>query len=229
MLRSVPKRGGDLQWINARTLTSMACHEPEGAVMRRSIGIRIAALVLLLLGCSSEPKGQHGSKTYGESSSGGDAVPNSAVHASGSNSASGHFGPPGGSLDLASGVKIEIPAGAVDGAMDFVLKEAPMTTAFFNQEHERPVGPTFVFSPGVDAPDGQAIRVSIPLASYPKGWGDVAIGVEIPVGAVVGGDESEHTKWEYEDAKLVGGRAVAELPGLNGYRMQFVLSNLEAQ
>src|SRR5262249_10273991 len=146
-----------------------------------SIGIGIAALVLLLLGCDSGPKGHHGAaSSSGESSSGGDSVPNSAVHASGSNTASGHFGPPGGTLDLASGVRIEIPAGSVEGAMDFVLKEAPMTTAFFNQEHERPVGPTFVFSPGVDAPEGQNIKVSIPLASYPKGWGDVAIGVEIP-------------------------------------------------
>ena len=110
-----------------------------------------------------------------------------------------------------------------------MLNEAPMTTAFFNEEHERPIGPTFVLSPGVDAPDGNAIRVSIPLASYPKGWGDVAIGVEAPSGAVVGGEDSEHTKWDYENAKLVGGRAVAEMPALNGYRLQFVLTNLEAQ
>ena len=41
---------------------------------------------------------------------------------------------------------------------DFVLKEAPMTTAFFNEEHERPVGPTFIFSPGVNAPEGGAIK-----------------------------------------------------------------------
>jgi hypothetical protein len=151
------------------------------------------------------------------------------VHATGSNSVSAKVGPPGGSLEIASGAKVEIPPGAVEGAQDFVLKEAARTSVFFNEEHERPVGPTFIFSPGVDAPEGRTIRVSIPLAGYPKGWGDVAIGVEMPAGAMVGADEAEHTKWQYENAKLQGGRAVAELPATNGYRMQFVLTNLEAQ
>jgi hypothetical protein len=71
--------------------------------------------------------------------------------------------------------------------------------------------------------------VSIPLSAYPQGWGNAAIGFEYPVGEVVGGEDAEHTRWQYADAKLVGGRLVAALPGLNGYRLQFVLSNLQAQ
>jgi hypothetical protein len=197
--------------------------------MSQSIRIGIAVALLALLGCDNGPKGRAPASAASDSTSGDEAVPRSAVHKSGSKSVSARVGPPGGTLELASGAKVEIPPGAVEGAQDFVLNEAPMTTAFFNEEHERPIGPTFVLSPGVDAPDGNAIRVSIPLASYPKGWGDVAIGVESPSGAVVGGEDSEHTKWDYENAKLVGGRAVAELPALNGYRLQFVLSNLEAQ
>lgn len=196
--------------------------------MKPSVQIGIAAM-LILLGCTGGKSSGPAGASAPQGSSGGEGVPTSAVHATGSKSVTAHVGPPGGSLELASGARIEIPPGAVQGAQDFVLNEAPMTTAFFNEEHERPVGPTFVISPGVDAPEGQTIKVSIPLAGYPKGWGDVAIGVETPAGAMVGGEDAEHTKWEYENAKLVGGRAVAELPGLNGYRLQFVLSNLEAQ
>jgi len=200
--------------------------------MRQSIGLVIVAVVVSLLGCSKGGgSSSPGASASNQSSSQGgeQGVPNAAVHKTGSGSVSALFGPPGGSLELASGAKVEIPAGAIDGAQDFVLREAQMTTAFFNEEHERPVGPTFIFSPGVNAPDGGSIRVSIPLASYPQGWGDIALGYEYPVGEVVGAEDSEHTRWQYEDAKLSGGRAVAELPGINGYRLQFVLSNLEAK
>jgi hypothetical protein len=197
--------------------------------MSQSIRIGIAVAVLALLGCDNGPSGKKPASAASDSTSGDEVVPTGAVHKSGSKTVSARLGPPGGTLELASGAKVEIPAGSVEGIQEFVLNEAPMTTAFFNEEHERPIGPTFVISPGVDAPDGSAIRVSIPLASYPKGWGDVAIGVESPSGAVVGGEDSEHTKWDYENAKLIGGRAVAELPALNGYRLQFVLTNLEAQ
>jgi len=198
--------------------------------MKATIQTGIIAISLSLLGCGDTQASSRSSATPGSSGdSGGEAVPNSAVHATGSNSVSARVGPPGGVLELSSGVKVEIPPGAVDGAMDFVLKEAPKTTAFFNEEHERPVGPIFILSPGVDAPEGRTVQVSIPLAGYPKGWGEVAIGVETPAGDMVGGENAEHTRWEYENAKLAGGRAVAALSSLNGYRLQFVLSNLEAQ
>ena len=198
--------------------------------MRHSSQIAIAAALLGLLGCEKSGNQSPAAASGDEATSGGEqGVPNSAVHAMGAGTVTARVGPPGGTLELSSGVKVEIPPGAVEGAESFVLKEAPLTTAFFNEEHERPVGPTFIFAPGLDAPEGRSVRVSIPLASYPQGWGDVAIGFEYPQGAMVGGEDAEHTRWQYENAKLTGGRAVAELPGLNGYRLQFVLTNLEAQ
>jgi hypothetical protein len=45
----------------------------------------------------------------------------------------------------------------------------------------------------------------------------------------VGAEDSQHTRWQYENARLTGGRAVADLPAINGYRLQFVLTNLESQ
>jgi len=232
MLRAIPVSVmGTRAPINVRARTFIAGGvRKEEAVMRQSIGLGVVAVVVTLLGCNSGGKSPGASSSNHGSSEGGEqGVPNAAVHKTGSGSVSALLGPPGGSLELSSGAKVEVPAGALDGAQDFVLKEAPMTTAFFNEEHERPVGPTFIFSPGVNAPEGGAIKVSIPLASYPQGWGDVALGYEYPVGEVVGAEDSEHTRWQYEDAKLTGGRAVAELPGVNGYRLQFVLSNLEAK
>lgn len=199
--------------------------------MRLSIWIGIATALFGLLGCgngggTSEPAEAPGEE---ESSGGEVAAPNTAVRASGSGSVTALIGPPGGTLELASGVKVEIPPGAVEGGQEFVLKEAPKTTAFVNQEAEHAVGPTFIFAPAISAPEGRTIRVSIPLASIPEGWGEPSIGFEYSAGNMVGGEDAEHTRWQYEDANLTGGRAVAELPGLNGYRLQFVLTNLSAQ
>jgi hypothetical protein len=205
----------------------------EHVVSKHKILIGVAAVLLGLLGCKSSGGSPGASTTNenGESSGGGDhaAMPTGAVHKSGGNTVSATFGPAGGTLDIASGARVDIPAGTFQEATDVVLSTTQGTTAFLNEEREKPVGPTFQVSPGFNAPDGSKIRVSIPLASYPEGWGDVSLGYEYPEGAVVGGEDSEHTKWQYEDAKLTGGRAVAELDAVAGYRFQFVLSNLEAQ
>jgi hypothetical protein len=203
----------------------------EHVVSKHRILIGVAAVLLGLLGCKSS--GSPGASTTNESgaSSGGDqpTTPTGAVHKSGGDKAQGTFGPAGGSLDISSGARVDIPPGTFQEATDVVLSTTQGTTAFFNEEREKPIGPTFQVSPGFNAPEGASIRVSIPLASYPEGWGDVALGYEYPEGAVVGGEDSEHTKWQYENAKLTGGRAVAELDAVAGYRFQFVLTNLEAQ
>jgi hypothetical protein len=193
----------------------------------------LIAIVALLLGsagtaCSKNPSP---GATAAEASSGGDApaVASAPVHKTGSGSVSATVGPAGGSLELSGGPRVELPPGAVQENQDFVLKEAAKTTAFFNSEHERPVGPTFIFSPDVEAPEGGSIKVSIPVSNVPEGWGKPSIAYEYFAGEMVGAEDAEHTKWQYEDAQLSGGRAVAELPALNGYRLQFVLTNLEAQ
>lgn len=208
-------------------------HSPAPALVSRSrTGVCFAAtlgMAVALLGCGGGGSPGASAASQDSSAGGEQTVPNAPVHKTGGKSVTAVIGPPGGSLELSSGAKIEIPAGAIEDKQTFVLEEAPGTTAFFNSEHERPVGPIFVISPGVNAPDGSTVQVSIPLASYPQGWGDVSLAYEYPVGEVVGGEDSEHTRWQYTDAKLSGGRAVAEVPGLNGYRLQFVLSNLEAQ
>jgi hypothetical protein len=188
---------------------------------------------LLVLGCAGASSNAPGTaKTSADSDSKseeGYAVPNSMVNERGSGSVSARIGPPGGSLELTDGPRVEIPPGAVEGSEEFVLKTAPLTTAFLNQESEKPLGPTFVFSPGVEAPSGRTITISFPLSSYPDGWGDVALAYEYPTGDRAYAEDSQHTKWQYEAGKLQGGRAVVQLPAVNGMRLQFTLTNLEAQ
>jgi hypothetical protein len=157
------------------------------------------------------------------------AAPNTAVHKSGSGTVAAVLGSPGGTLELNGGPRVEIPPGAVEGAEEFVLKVAQKTTAFGNKESEKAVGPTFSVAPGADAPDGRMVVFSLPMASFPDGWGDPALAYELDQGEVVGGEDSTRTRWQYEPARLSGGRIVAELPGVPGLRLQFVLSNLEAQ
>jgi hypothetical protein len=156
-------------------------------------------------------------------------APNSVVRQTGSGSVSARLGPPGGTLELNEGPRVEVPPGALEGGEEFVLKLATKTTAFGNKENEKAVGPTFSFAPGVDAPEGRSITVSLPLGSMPDGWGDPAIAYEVDLGAIGHGEDSTRTKWQYDTAKLSGGRLVAELPSVTGLRMQFVLSNLAAQ
>lgn len=194
-----------------------------------------AAVLLGLAACkpaagADEPGASSGSGDEGEASeSGGRGTPNSAVHKSGGKSVTALIGPPGGTLEIASGAKVEIPPGTIEEGEEITIADASGSTAFLNSEHLRPVGPVFVIAPAMEATDGRMIRVSIPLASYPPGWGDVQMGYEYPTGEMVGGEDATHTKWQTEPAKLSGGRAVAEVPALPGFRLQFVLSNLESQ
>jgi hypothetical protein len=155
--------------------------------------------------------------------------PRNPVSKRGSGSVSATVGAGGGSLELDEGPRVEVPAGAVSGGQEFRLNVAQKTTAFFNKEDQRPLGPTFSFAPDLQAPDGATIEVSFPLSSLPDGWGEPSIAYEVSQGAIVGSEDSTRTKWQYERARLEAGRVVAQLPSVNGLRMQFVLTNLEAQ
>jgi hypothetical protein len=196
--------------------------------MRTNTGLIVAALLLSFSGCNKGKPSPAASAE--ERTSGGEpAAVTGPVHKTGSGSVSATLGSGGGTLELTGGPRVVIPPGAVQGTQEFQLKEAAKTTAFFNSEHERPVGPTFIFSPEVEAPEGSSITVTYSVANVPEGWGKPSIAYEYAAGEKVGAEDSEHTKWQYEDAELSGGKVEAKLPALNGYRLQFVMTNLEAQ
>ena len=196
--------------------------------------VTLAALLLACVGCKKAGAGEPGASgaEEQESSSGGDdelATPNGVVHESGGKSASAVIGPPGGTLEIASGAKVEIPPGTFEKGEEVTIADAPSSTAYLNSEHLRPIGPVFTIAPSMEATNGRMIRVSIPLGAYPQGWGDVQLGYEYMTGEMVGAEDAVHTQWQTEGGTLSGGRAVAEVPALPGYRLQFVLSNLESQ
>jgi len=189
---------------------------------------RLWFVVAMLMGCGGSAGTAPAANTANEAKPGG-VVASRPVSKRGSGSVSATVGAGGGSLELDEGPRVEVPAGTVADTTDFVLKVAAKTTAFSNKESERPLGPTFSFSPPADAPSGGAIEVSFPLGSLPEGWGDPSIAYEVSAGAIVGAEDSTRTRWQYERAALSGGRVVAQLPAVTGLRMQFVLSNLESQ
>jgi hypothetical protein len=190
---------------------------------------RWLVLSIAALGCGGSQAAAPAASTANEvkeRSEAPSAGPINPVSKHGSGTVSATLGKGGGSLELDEGPRVVVPAGEVDSATDFVLKLAPKTTAFFNKESERPLGPTFSFAPPVDAD----IEVSFPLSSLPAGWGDPSIAYEVAEGAEISyGEDSTRTKWQYERAKMNGGRIVAKLGQATGLRMQFVLTNLEAQ
>lgn len=150
------------------------------------------------------------------------------VNRKGSGSVTAEIGSGGGSIELTEGPRVVIPSGALSESAEFVLQTTKATTAFLNEESERPIGETFVLSPGLGSANGP-IEVSMPLPSMPEGFGEPALSYEYGVGNRVGAEDSQHTRWQYENATYVGGRLVAKVSELSGMRLQFVLTNLEAQ
>lgn len=191
----------------------------------------LPALSIIAVGCGGGSQAAAPSATTAnEVRESSDEGPRNPVNKHGSGRVAALLGPGGGSLELSEGPRVQIPSGALEGGQEFVLKIAPKTTAFANKESERALGPTFSFAPGTNAPDGSHIEVSFPLGALPKGWGEPSIAYEVEEGTAISyGEDSTRTKWEYERANINGGRVVAQLPGLAGLRMQFVLTNLEAQ
>lgn len=189
-------------------------------------------LSIVVFGCGGSQAAAPGASTANEATEKPAARasgPINAVSKSGSGSVTATLGPGGGSLELTEGPKVVVPAGAIQGGQDFVLKLAPMTTAFSNKESEKALGPTFSFSPPLDASAAGGIEISFPLGSMPDGWGEPSIAYEAEQGAEIMGEDSTRTKWHYERAKYTGGRVVATLPEVTGLRMNFTLTNLEAQ
>lgn len=155
-------------------------------------------------------------------------APGRPVNARGNRELVTVIGPAGGSMELSSGPRVEIPAGALEDGVEFVLKEAPLTTVFANDEAEKAAGPTFLLSPGVGS-DGAPIRVSIPMAKLPDGFGEPTLQYEYEKGARVGAEDAVHTQWDMMPAQMAGGRMVAETDALPGLRLQFTVTDQNVQ
>ncbi len=179
---------------------------------------------LSLVGCGGEPEPAH---AYAESEeSSGDEAPSGPVRKRGGDSVEATMGPGGGTLELANGARLEIPSGCFSEATLIVMRNAPATTAFLNQEDLAAVGPLVAVSPEIYGGSGDIV-FSIPLNALPEGYTDqhLQIANEQPEG-----DQREYaensttTRWHYDRAAHENGRAIARFPSLPGMRLQFVVS-----
>lgn len=136
------------------------------------------------------------------------------------------MGPGGGTLELANGARLEVPEGCFSEPTLLVLRNAPATTAFLNQEDLAAVGPLVLVSPEIYGGSGEIV-FSIPLTALPEGYTDqhLQIANEQPEG-----DQREYaensttTRWHYDRAQHQNGRATARFASLPGMRLQFVVS-----
>jgi hypothetical protein len=154
--------------------------------------------------------------------------PVTVVNARGEHEASGRFGSPGGSLELASGFRVEIPAGALREEVELHLIDGAEARVFHPEDGEAAVGPIADLVPFVEAVEGRTFRVSAPMAAPPAGFDDaeVTLGMEEEVrGREM--MESTRTRWQYHHASVVDGRYLAEVAYFGGHRLQFGLSRAE--
>jgi hypothetical protein len=156
-------------------------------------------------------------------------APTMAVNQSGGESVQAWFGPPGGKLELSNGWRVEIPPGTVVEATEVVLKNAPPTTVFKDEDVQgrRPVGPIVLVTPDLYAPEGRWFTLSIPFAAIPEGYTaeNLLLAYEEPADEQRAfAEDTTVTRWNYENTEVRDGRAWAQMAVLPGMRLQFVLS-----
>ncbi|MBN1655811.1 MAG: hypothetical protein JXA30_18745 [Deltaproteobacteria bacterium] len=181
---------------------------------------------IMLLGCGGGAGESSGLDTTAQ---GADIAPTGPVMKSGGTSVTALMGPAGGRLDLANGARVEIPAGAIQDAKEIVFKDAPRTTVFKDEDVQgnRPVGPIILVTPELYAPEGSYFVISIPFSSLPEGYDEssLLLAYETPSSQQRNyAEDTTVTIWNYEQAAISGGRAVAKLGSLPGMRFQFILS-----
>lgn len=153
------------------------------------------------------------------------AGPTVAVHLRGDEVAVGRMGRPGGTLELSSGARVEVPAGVLGEALEVELRRGANTTAFNNHEDTRAIGPTLQIAPPMEAHTGTKIVVSIPLIPLPDGFGPEHVRASIEDEADEQRDLSSatRTRWVEVPAEIRDGRIRAELEYLPGNRFQFIV------
>lgn len=149
------------------------------------------------------------------------------VHRRGGEKLIVEIGRGGGSLELDNGARLEIPAGALQEAVEVTFAVGARTTAFSNKEFERPVGPVLEIAPELVL--AAPIKVSVPALRLPDGFSeqDLALGVEILGDQRAIEMQGVQTRWDYQNASANAGRAEAQLTQVPGFRVQFLVSKSE--
>jgi len=179
---------------------------------------------LAACGGSSSSEASTGSYAAEGSSGGSSGEVRNEVHKRGSKKLIAEIGPPGGTLELDNGARLTIPSGALNETVEFTFSEGAYTTAFSNHEYERAIGPTLEIAPGATL--ATPLQVSVPITTLPEGFGEqhLTLGLEVPRQAQRLESQNVQTRWDYMPAESKGGRAVASLSEIPGFRVQFLVS-----
>lgn len=150
--------------------------------------------------------------------------PPSPVNARGEDEVVATVGPAGGSLELGTGWRIEIPEGALEAPVEVRFARGADAHVFDHEEGEMEVGSVAELSPMVVPREGRLLRVSAPTARTPAGFdgADVVLGMEEETRGRAFA-ETTATRWQYHRGSVEGGRYVAEVAFLGGHRLQFGL------
>ena len=189
--------------------------------------------VIAALGCggSDEPEPLFTEENVGGGGGSQPAGGGAAVHERGDDSVTATVGPAGGTLELSNGAKLEIPQGALGDQVDVIFGVGSRTQAFANREYERTIGPTLIIQPSMVMQPGKRATLSAPLSSIPQPFTeeDVALATEEVDEYDPQSDvrNTVQTVWQYNAASVQGGRLVAELQEIPGFRVQFLLSQDE--
>jgi hypothetical protein len=149
-----------------------------------------------------------------------------SANESGDRTVSARVGPPGGSLALSNGARLEIPPGALEDTVEITFSVAEPTRSFSNREDIRLIGPCVMALPAVQAAAGEHFKLTGPIPSIPDGFSaeEVTLTVEVPAQDQREMHQSTQTLWDFIPASASGGRAEAELEALPGFRFQFAVS-----
>lgn len=131
----------------------------------------------------------------------------------------------GGTLELANGGRLEIPAGALGEEVEIVFTTGASAREAWDAETKRPLGPTLEVRPAMTAGGGARFRLSTPATQLPDGFelADLGLGHEEEADARHL-SASTATRWQMWPARVESGRFVAEMPALAGHRVQFGVS-----
>ncbi len=146
------------------------------------------------------------------------------AHLSGDREVRGVVGRAGGSIALTSGLRIEIPAGALREDVTFHVGIGANANVWSSEEGEVESGLLYDLSPSVRAEAGHTFTVSAPAHAPPSGFESarVALGME-EERATRAFTDVVQTRWQYMRARREGERYTADAPYLGGHRLQFGL------
>ena len=130
-------------------------------------------------------------------------------------------GPAGGRLELNNGIRVDIPAGALDRQVDITFYATTESRVFGRQEDQAAIGSAAQLEPTMAT--ALPIEISIAFPGLPAGYtnDDLALGVET-VSRQRGVESDDlQTYWQLMPARVQDGRLVARIRDIHGLRIQF--------